>query len=308
VTTPRQILPGRTYLITRRATQRQFLLRPDEKTNQIFLYCLATAALIFGIEINMWLAMSNHYHVVLFDRYGRLPAFLHYLNQLCAKALNEKWGRRENLWSSEQPSAVHLIEDGDVLDKSVYGLVNPAVDHLVERVADWPGASSWSAHLNGKPIVIKRPRIFFREGGSMPQEVVLTAVAPRRTSDPSQQWDLAEWQQQLRARVHAAEQAALEERLAQGKRVFGRRAIRKQSPFASPTTPVKRGGLRPTVACRNGERLREALAAVRDFRELYYLARHRFMNGDRSVTFPEGTWALRAFCATAAGEKVESPS
>jgi putative transposase len=308
VTTPRQILPGRTYLITRRSTQRQYLLRPDEKTNQIFLYCLAVAALLFGIEINMWLAMSNHYHVVLFDPHGRLPAFLRHFNQLCAKALNARWSRRENLWSSEQPSAVHLIEDDDVLDKSVYGLVNPAADHLVESVADWPGASSWSAHLNGKPIVIKRPRIFFRKGGSMPEEVVLSAVAPRRTSDPSQQWDLAEWQELLRARVHAAEQAALQERLTQGKRVLGRRAVRKQSPFASPTTPVKRGGLRPTVACRNGERLRGALAALRHFRESYYLARQRFLNGDRSVTFPEGTWALRAFCATAGGVKAESPS
>jgi hypothetical protein len=157
VTAPRQILPGRTYQITRRATQRQYLLRPDEKTNQIILYCLAEAALRFGIEIHVWVAMSNHYHVVLFDMYGCLPAFLRHLNQMCAKALNARWSRSENLWSTEQPSAVHLVEDSDVLDKSVYSLVNPVAADLVERVADWPGVSSWSAHLDGKPIVIKRP-------------------------------------------------------------------------------------------------------------------------------------------------------
>src|SRR5690348_1149584 len=37
---PRQVLPRQFYLITRRCTQRQFLLRPDAPTNNAFLYCL----------------------------------------------------------------------------------------------------------------------------------------------------------------------------------------------------------------------------------------------------------------------------
>jgi len=42
---PRQVLPRQFYLITRRCTQRQFLLRPDAATNNAFLYCLIHAAL-----------------------------------------------------------------------------------------------------------------------------------------------------------------------------------------------------------------------------------------------------------------------
>ena len=42
---PRQVLPRQFYLITRRCTQRQFLLRPDKATNNGFLYCLIDAAL-----------------------------------------------------------------------------------------------------------------------------------------------------------------------------------------------------------------------------------------------------------------------
>jgi hypothetical protein len=38
---PRQVLPGSTYLVTRRCTQRQFLLKPTRLTCQIFAYCLA---------------------------------------------------------------------------------------------------------------------------------------------------------------------------------------------------------------------------------------------------------------------------
>lgn len=41
---PRQVLPGQFYLITRRCSQRQFLLRPDTATNNAFLYCLIDAA------------------------------------------------------------------------------------------------------------------------------------------------------------------------------------------------------------------------------------------------------------------------
>ena len=40
---PRQVLPRQFYLITRRCTQRQFLLRPDKATNNGFLYCLIDA-------------------------------------------------------------------------------------------------------------------------------------------------------------------------------------------------------------------------------------------------------------------------
>ena len=41
---PCEVIPGRFYMVTRRCTQRQFLLRPDAETNNAFLYCLGVAA------------------------------------------------------------------------------------------------------------------------------------------------------------------------------------------------------------------------------------------------------------------------
>jgi len=41
---PRQVLPRQFYLVTRRCTQRQFLLRPDPETNNAFTYALIDAA------------------------------------------------------------------------------------------------------------------------------------------------------------------------------------------------------------------------------------------------------------------------
>src|SRR5215510_1220491 len=73
---PRQVLPRQFYLITRRCTQREFLLRPDPAINNAFLYCLIAAALRCEIEVLLPCAMSNHYHAVIYDPVGwsALPA------------------------------------------------------------------------------------------------------------------------------------------------------------------------------------------------------------------------------------------
>jgi hypothetical protein len=75
---PRQVLPGHFYTLTRRYVNRMFLLRPDEQTNNNYLYCLILAALRFNIVILATCAVSNHHHTNLLDRDGRLPEFVHY--------------------------------------------------------------------------------------------------------------------------------------------------------------------------------------------------------------------------------------
>ena len=64
---PRQVLPGRTYMITRRCTQRQFLLRPDSATNNAFIYCLAVAVQHSGVRAIFTAAESNHHHTGIYD-------------------------------------------------------------------------------------------------------------------------------------------------------------------------------------------------------------------------------------------------
>jgi hypothetical protein len=44
------VLPRQFYLITRRCSRREFLLRPDPATNDAFLYCLIDAALRCEID------------------------------------------------------------------------------------------------------------------------------------------------------------------------------------------------------------------------------------------------------------------
>ena len=72
MTAPRPVFPGQFLFITRRCTQREFLLRPDDETNNAFTYLLAEAAQRFGVELILPQMMSNHYHASAYD--PRTPA------------------------------------------------------------------------------------------------------------------------------------------------------------------------------------------------------------------------------------------
>src|SRR5215204_3006848 len=180
---PRQVLPGQTYMITRRCTQRQFLMRPDPETNNAFIYCLAEAATRFGIQVLFTAAMSNHHHTGIYDPMANYPAFLEHFHKLFAKCQNALRGRWENFWASEQTSVVRLVDADDVIDKMVYALSNPVKDGLVSRARQWPGASSLSALEHGKSLTATRPRHFFRDDGDMPERVSLAIVRPRGFED-----------------------------------------------------------------------------------------------------------------------------
>src|SRR5678815_1571358 len=142
---PRQVLPRRFYLVTRRCTQRQFLLRPDPETNNAFTYALIEAAQRTQIEVLLPCAMSNHYHAVIFDRFGRYPEFIEHFHKLLARSQNALRGRWENFWAPGQASVVRLVDRHDVLAKLVYVATNPVKDYLVERVHHWPGVNTFRA-------------------------------------------------------------------------------------------------------------------------------------------------------------------
>ena len=141
---PREVLPGQTYMITRRCTQRQLLMRPDKETNNAFVYCLAEAAARFGIEVLFTTAMSNHHHTGIHDPEGNYPAFIEHFHKLFAKCQNALRGRWENFWSSEQTGVVRLVGTADVLaeddvrsDQSRQGRLSRAGPSLAWASATW---------------------------------------------------------------------------------------------------------------------------------------------------------------------------
>jgi putative transposase len=288
MSTPRQVLPGQFYMITRRCTQRQFLLRPDRATNNAFIYCLAVAARKYEIEVLISVAESNHHHTVIFDRYGRCPQFVENFHKLFARSQNALRGRWENFWAAEEPCITRLLDREAVVDKLVYAATNPVKDHLVERVHHWPGVNTYRNLISGRTLAVERPRHFFRSSGPMPESVELAMTVPVELGG----YDIID---EVRARVQLVEQAVAEERRRVGFRLVGRRAVLRQSWKDSPQTVEPRRRLRPRFAGAAKVRV-AALACYRQFVAAYRDARVRWLDR-QPATFPIGTYWLLRFAA-----------
>ena len=285
----RQVIAGQTYLMTRRCTQRQFLLRPDRVVEDVVLYCLAVAAERFKIEVNGFIAMSNHQHLVIRDMLGNFPDFLAYHNKLVAKALNVHRNRRENFWATEQPNAVHLVEPEDRFAKLVYLLANPVASDLVDRVSDWPGVSSFSLHLSARTTMnVKRPRTFFLPNGKLPEEATLHL----ERVDGFDSLTDDEWASKIRDAVQVEEDRARRARTRAGRSVVGRKAVLRAAPTDTPRSLEERRKSRPFLACRNPVRRAREILAYFAFQRARRAAWCRLQEGESDVGFPLGTYRV----------------
>jgi hypothetical protein len=291
-------------MITRRCTQRQFLMRPDRTTNNAFIYCLAEAAQRYGIQVLFTAAQSNHHHTGIYDALGTFPAFIEHFHKLFARCQNALRGRWENFWSSEQTSVVRLVGPEDVLDKMVYALTNPVKDGLVERADHWPGVTSLDALRHGRSVIGLRPRHFFREDGSMPETVELRFERPAGFEHLTR----VEFLKLVMERVKSVEDVARAKRLQTGSRVLGRRGVLAQDWRDRPRSREPRRDLSPRVAARNKWSRIEALLRNQAFRDAYVKARTTFLQGVRDVVFPAGTYWLRRFAQVTCDDLLCAPT
>ena len=291
MTEPRPYLPGETYLVTRRCTQRQFLLLPSEIVAQVFMYCLAVAAALSGVEVHGFAVLSNHYHLLVSDPEARLPVFLHWLNMHVSKLLNVKYRRGETLWSSAPPSVVRLEDAADVLDKLVYTITNPVSSLLVRRASRWPGLLSLPQDLLVRTYEAERPDFFFREEGPTPVKAALTLTKPpalRHLSDEDYRALVSE-------KVREREERIQKEAKDAGDRFLGLRKLRKQCTTDTPGSARPSRALNPRLACKDKWRRIEALRRLVGFGEAYRQAFRAWVQGIRSVCFPHGTYAMRVY-------------
>ena len=280
------VLPDTTYLVTRRCSERRFFLRPSRIINQIFAYCLAYAAEQTGVLLCAFTVMSNHYHAVICDPEGRLPEFMAHLNKLLGKCVNAHLGRWESLWSPEKFSAVALEDPDDVLDKILYCLANPVESALVESSRQWPGRST-KPHDYTKPAKsIRRPKVFFRDDGEMPESVRPEVTVPPAFEDLT----AAQFSAKLAKALAAREAELRAKHAAEGRKYLGREAVLAQDPFDRPKSFEPRRGLNPRVAGRDKWKRIEAIKRLKSFLEAYRGAWERFKAGVKDVVFPAGTY------------------
>ena len=286
---PRLVVPGTRYMITRRCYQRTFRLRPSEKTNQTFLYCLAWAAAKTGVLIHAVCVMSNHHHIVLTDVRGMLPDFLRELHRTVAKALNAAQGEWENLWSAESYHSLELGADEDVIDKIAYVAANPTEAGLVESPEEWPGVMLLPG-AEVRSVEIKRPATYFTNSRVFPETVTLrvSPVAARVQTG-------AEVFQRVTGAVQQAVARARNAILAGGRRFLGRAGVLSYSFRKRAESFEPRRGPIPKVRARNRSLLRAMLARYSVFWVEYRGALMAWRGGDRGVVFPYGTWGMRLY-------------
>lgn len=270
-------------MLTRRCSDRRFFLQPSALVNQWFLYLLAVAAERTGVVVHALCVMSNHYHMVVSDPYGRIPEFYHYLHEFTAKTLNAARGRCENMWSIRATSRVSLDDAAAVVDKVCYTLCNPVSSVLLKNAADWPGLLLW---WKDGSVKVKRPPGFFSENGPMPETATLHLTPPPAlVGTKYAKIDVME--ESLDAR-----QAKLH-RDNKGKRYLGLKDLRRQKWSESPTTFAERCGLSPRVAAGDRWRRAEAIQRDREFVAGHADSRRQWLAGNRSVLWPAGTYLMR---------------
>ncbi len=290
MTAPRQVLPGATYLITRRCVDRMFLLRPSPLVNAVFEYVLAAKARKYGILLHAYCVLSNHWHCVLTDPLGRLPDFQRDVGSAVARALNAGLARWEYFWAPGPYSAVALQTPDDVLDKMVYVLANPVAAGLVRRGSEWPGLWSAPSRIGAAAREVWRPKHYFREKGTTPESAPLRLVCPEGFSS------VEALRRQLTKALEEREDRAVRDLAEAGRSFMGARKVLAQKPFARPATEEPRRTLKPRVASRNKWRRLEAITRLKTFVAEYREAWRAFKAGAREVVFPEGTYGMRVWC------------
>ncbi len=286
---PRQVLPETTYLLTRRTVQRELLLTPSgPRVNQIILYCLGVAAQRYGVQLHAFCAMSNHPHTVATDTAGRVPEFQRWFNEFVAKAINASLGRWGALWEPGSYSAVDCVTAEDTLGAMTYTATNPVAATRVTRADLWPGANILPSDL-GRTIKVKRPPIFFRADGTLPDEVELRFVPPPGYEQMTLSAFRTLWQQ----RIEAEEARLRAEARASGRAFAGRRAVRRQSPNTRATSWERRRALNPRIKCRDKGLRIEAIRRLQRFYREHRAALEQFKAGVRDVLFPAGTYWMR---------------
>ncbi|MEM7153883.1 MAG: hypothetical protein AAF799_13625 [Myxococcota bacterium] len=264
-----------------------FFLLPTPETRWILAYCLGYVREKFSIELHEFIFLSNHYHLVLTDPLGELPAFMRDFNSLVARTLNAAQGRWEALWSVEPYCAPALCEGEDIFDKCVYTLCNANEAGLVRYAKDYEGLCSWSWEY-GRERRFRRPDHFFSD--EMPDEVSVVLTRPAATRPELDDGGL---RREIRRVVRSREMTNARRIRKEGGAFLGMKRVLRQRTTDSPSTRAPRKGMRPRVAGRTRWARVEAIQRNQKFEEDYRSARKRFSADERDVVFPYGTYKLR---------------
>lgn len=291
---PRAIVPGATYLITRRVLRRHLLLRPDAAINQLLVYSLAVSAFRFGVQVHAVCAMSTHLHLVVTDTAGVLPRFLHFFHRIVALGTKVLRAWEGPVWDHDQTSVVRLWTRAAVVEKIAYTMSNPVVAGLVRRASEWPGVKASVAGVGHGALHARRPTIYFDPTNpGWPAEATLPLTLPP-VVEPGNE---AAFGRELLDELDRLEESARSEVQRRGQRFLGAERVCRVSPSHRATSYEALRERNPTFAVGRdqGGAWHRAAALVREFRAAYRHALEGWRTHVHQALFPAGTWWMRVF-------------
>ena len=272
MTEPRQILPGKTYKVSRQVAHKQKLFDPrSDEIKRIFRYCLAYAAQITKVELHAFSVLPDRYFAVLTDPQARLPEFMRLLNRNVAKIINAGRPENESVFTGKYDPEV-LEEEPEIRRAMIETLLSPVTYGFAKNLGEWTGL--WSRpQLIGRKVKAKRPSLYFRKDGKMPAELELEVKPPPFSAGRR----LKKFRRQLAAKLKprqdsspVSESERATDRQIQSRKIAWRKAYRQ--------------------FCAAYHR------ALRFWRRLMRSRRRgRDVTGARAV-FPQGTYWMERFC------------
>ena len=267
------------------------------------------------ISLHEFQFLSNHFHLVLTDVEGCLPAFMQDLNSLITRNLNAIHGDSgtciEKGYNDVTPQ-----DDERVVRHAVYTLANACAAHLVRRTRQWTGLSS-HALWYGDEVVAARPadgmwkyadeaerqrlkrrrrrssvnegRLQRRSRTTMPQVARIRLERPPIYNDLSD----VELRKHILAQLAARENELESERRRLRLRVLGMRKVKLQSYWASPRTAEDMFKTTPSISASSKWTLIGGLRRRAAFVTAYARARDSHLAGDSDPVFPYGTWWMK---------------
>jgi putative transposase len=282
------------YFVTNRCLEARFFFRPSEKVNDLILSWLGRAASVYKVKILFFIFMSNHFHMGVLAEAQNLDGFMEYFEGNLARALNRKeFLDRDGPVFGRRYSAEPILDDAELMSKLEYTLNNPVRAGLVERIEDWPGVSSYSAHISGEPMEVlwasrtELSKMRRRVGHKVEDEqaaykrykIELMRLPQFAGKSPE------EYATFIANLLERGAIAAARER--QRKKVIGREGVLRQKPHRRPNKP--KFSKRPPCHTVCMERRAEYLEKVRTVTTQYRQAMRRWQSSDPEMRFPPGT-------------------
>ena len=307
---PRNLYPDTTLFITVRCVHRSFRLVPTKRVNAVVKYAFAVVSSKYreeyGMEFYEFKFLSTHYHLVVYDRFGRVTDFIKDLNALVARVLNAARGTGGKFFA-EGPGIQTVLGDEKVFEHCIYTLANAVAAGLVHKAAHWKGFNSLRMPY-GKEYVVAKPRLgiwskkvvhkhrrssqrsgraAFADRSKTPATAVLMLDRPKILPE------LSDVELRTKVRGALAEREAKIRTERGGKPVLGMRAARKIRWDSVPARGEEMFGRNPTFSTQTEAQRSGMTRLRRRFLQDYRFALARWNAGERDVVFPSGTVRMR---------------